>query len=304
MQFRAVVCCALCVHAGAVSAQSEERARAWLSGHPEKNSDDLLELKDENPDAYALVKALLTKRTLGLLDPRHPTASFAAPPPRDNSEHVTGAAVYAKFATTQKEQDALQGVAQSAPYPEASTQDVPYPQEVGATHDWMNWKPHDGASDDEAMVKNVLGAVAGLTNGKSLRGPINTDDASPLATETASIQAETVSDVVLVSTTANQPAVVPAPEQNSYLVDSGLSATVASQQPVLVKTNSVSEKSSLDSFTWGDSQPTATTTAALQATRGANPLASWLGFAKPHVQAVPAVAVAVKPTNPYMMDLQ
>lgn len=40
--------------------------------------DELMDLKAENPSAYAIVKALLTKRALGLLNPDHPSASMAA----------------------------------------------------------------------------------------------------------------------------------------------------------------------------------------------------------------------------------
>lgn len=40
-----------------------------------KDPDELAELKQENPGAYAIVKALLTKRSLGLLNPAHPSSS-------------------------------------------------------------------------------------------------------------------------------------------------------------------------------------------------------------------------------------
>merc|ERR1719265_2201991 len=36
----------------------------------------MAELKATNPDAYAVVNALLTKKSLGLLNSRHPTASM------------------------------------------------------------------------------------------------------------------------------------------------------------------------------------------------------------------------------------
>lgn len=39
--------------------------------------DELAELKQENPGAYAIVKALLTKRSLGLLNPAHPHSSMS-----------------------------------------------------------------------------------------------------------------------------------------------------------------------------------------------------------------------------------
>jgi len=43
-----------------------------------KDPDELAELKQENPGAYAIVKALLTKRSLGLLNPAHPSSSSMA----------------------------------------------------------------------------------------------------------------------------------------------------------------------------------------------------------------------------------
>lgn len=58
---------------------AEKQARLFLGTHGDKpvQQDELAELKAENPDAYVLVKALLTKKSLGLLNPNKPTASFA-----------------------------------------------------------------------------------------------------------------------------------------------------------------------------------------------------------------------------------
>jgi len=213
-----------------------------------------------------LVKALLTKRSLGLLDPKHPTASFAAPPPKtDDEDHPTGAAVYAKFATTQKEQQALTAAAapQDVPYPEASASQaaVPYPEAAGGSHDWINWKPHDGGMDDETMVKNVLGAVADLTKGKSLRGnsaPVE-DDSSSLAAETASLQSEPAFTTTTSPSQTQQIAPAQAIEsqahqENSYL--KGLDLTPPAT-PAVVE-NSAVEKNPLSSFSWDDKATTTT----------------------------------------------
>lgn len=307
MQFRAVVCSALFAGANAVSAQAEVSARVWMLDHPGGNPDELSELKAENPDAYALVKALLTKRSLGLLDPRHPTASFApkAPAQDDGEDHPTGAAMYAKFATTEKEKEALQGVTSSSsdPYPDAPAEAaVPYPEAAGGKKDWMNWKPKDGAMDDEAMVKNVLGAVADLTKGKNnLRGAAPADDANPLAAEAANqMQAENNAPQQVVTTTAE---VTQAPaNENPYLkVMEPETTTVAA---VKAADPEPQANSALSSFSFDDdSQTTTTTTAAPKAAKGGgNPLASWLGLVKPHVKA--AAPQEAKPSNPYLMDLQ
>jgi len=104
-------------------------ARAWLRDHTGQ-PDELAELKGTNPEAYAIVKALLTKRALGLLDPKHPSASF------------TPAARTAPAAMPQDEVHA-------APMP----------------HDWLHWKPQESAVDDDMTVKSVLGTVGDITTG-------------------------------------------------------------------------------------------------------------------------------------------
>merc|ERR550532_3322182 len=106
--------------------------KLWLHNHQAPPSqDELAELKTENPEAYAIVKSLLVKRSLGLLNPKHPSASFRGQPASDDS---TPAA------------EATEVTADAAP----------------AQHDWLNWKPQDNAANDDAMVKSVLGEVATL----------------------------------------------------------------------------------------------------------------------------------------------
>jgi len=307
MQFRAVVCSVLCAGANAVSAQSEVSARVWMLDHPGNNQDDLTELKNENPDAYALVNALLTKRSFGLLDPKHPTASFGKAAPKDDSEtHLTGAAEYAKFATTDKEKAALQGNTEdvSEPYPDASASAaaVPYPSAGGASHDWMNWKPQDSGASDDAMVKNVLGAVAGLTmKGKSLRGPAP-EDSNPFASEAASQMAAE-------STPPAQPvaeevaSTTQAASENPYLqtMDMAPAPTIKEQIASMPEQGS---NNALASFAWDDSQTTTSTTVmkVSKSGLGGNPLGAWLGMVKPHV--VTAAPQEAKPSNPYLTDLQ
>lgn len=301
MKFHAILCSALFAGANAVSAQAEVTARVWMLDHPSGDQDDLAELKTENPDAYALVKALLTKRSLGLLDPKHPTASFAAPPPKTDDDAPKGAEVYAKFATTEKEQLALQGATSNVPYPDAPAQTqaaVPYPEASGASHDWMNWKP---GQDDESMVKSVLGAVADLTGKKKLRGSQDdtSDDSSPLAAEVASEAAAPVAEATPAPTTTVAVADVQ-PQQNPY--SEMLGAQPAKQEK---PAPSQDTGSALSSFSFDDTPSTTTTTTiAAKSAGGANPLGAWLGMVKPHVQTKPAPAEAEKPANPYLMDLQ
>jgi len=139
----------------------EAAAKIWLKEHRAPQGDELAELKAANPEAYAIVKALLTKRSLGLLNPKHPSASFAAPAAAQAEEALASSG---------------SSLTADAVYPEAAS--------PPAQHDWLHWKPKQSAIDDEAMVSNVLGAVAELKSGrphtKSLIGKSQgTDDAPP-----------------------------------------------------------------------------------------------------------------------------
>merc|ERR1719262_1674155 len=52
------------------------RAREWLKTYSGEDPDQagMEELRQTNPDAYAIVQALITKKSLGLLNPRRPNA--------------------------------------------------------------------------------------------------------------------------------------------------------------------------------------------------------------------------------------
>lgn len=120
-------------------------ARAWLRDHPAAQVDELAELKDANPSAYALVKALLTKRSLGLLDPRHPSASFATHGPSEQPE-VSGADAFAKFSNSV-----------TPPVAESMASQPTLAHQESKRHDWLNWRPASTAADDEALVRSVMG---------------------------------------------------------------------------------------------------------------------------------------------------
>lgn len=78
---------------------SKAAARAWLRSHirQPQQGDELGELMSFDPTAYSLVKTLLMKQSLGILDPHDPTASFKpqAQPPR--AKKAVGAAAFAKL---------------------------------------------------------------------------------------------------------------------------------------------------------------------------------------------------------------
>jgi hypothetical protein len=87
--------------ASASSDSAVSEARLFLRRHVAQppQADELAELRTENPEAYGLVKALLTKRSLGLLNPRRPTASFAAHSADQQQPAEQGPEVFQKFAS-------------------------------------------------------------------------------------------------------------------------------------------------------------------------------------------------------------
>lgn len=342
MKMRSFVFAAAAAVAAGATAKAEVSARVWMLDHANPNTDELAELKVENPDAYALVKALLTKRSLGLLDPKHPTASFSAPAPQEEGSHPVGAAVYAKFATTEKERQALAGAEPA--YDTSTVEDeVVTPAPSSGNHDWLNWKPADSAASDDAMVQNVLGSVAGLV-GKKVPAPAAPKvSAGALDADEAAILSADDTPKPEVKPVVQDPAPVeknflakapeppapeppaPKPQTNSYL--DGLDLTVDTKpdtpaptvQPVAVDTpapvaavaaaSSLSNgKSALDSFSFSDDQEPTTTAAPKVQTPAPKPsaLGSWLGMVQPHVQkaAAPVTTAAPADANPYLTDLQ
>jgi len=135
----------LVLPAAALSAENEARRFLQLRGAgPPPQADQLAELNKENPEAYALVKALLTKRSLGLLDPAHPTASFA----NAGQQHQAVAGPEA-FAISPEEQ-AHAAMSLSHQSSQVSQVAVPYADvQSTAHHDvGFNWKPGNSGMDD------------------------------------------------------------------------------------------------------------------------------------------------------------
>merc|ERR1719395_169822 len=59
------------------------RAKLWLKSHdPSADEAGMNDLKNSDPNAFAIVQALLTKKSLGLLDPNHPSAGFGGTTPK------------------------------------------------------------------------------------------------------------------------------------------------------------------------------------------------------------------------------
>merc|ERR1719335_1078482 len=94
MMIRLIAVLALAGSAVATELQSAEAAelyqsKEWLSAHVKGGTPadiaGMQDLKNTDPNAFAVVQALLTKQSMGLLDPSNPTASFADGAPHKHS---------------------------------------------------------------------------------------------------------------------------------------------------------------------------------------------------------------------------
>lgn len=249
---------------------AEKVARTWLEVHSHSAQPDELDaLKSENPSAYALVKALLTKRSLGLLNPRHPTASFAPEKPTDDAEQPSGPAAFANIVSPGELNQARTADEVAADVP-AVYAEAPKPEH----HDWLNWKPTASAADsDEAMVQNVLGAVAQLKGGNT-GNLLKSRGSSQGTTPTSGLEADDnmfdkdVAPSVPVTPKERPTIAMPAVAQqatqgNSYLKDIDFSADLPKAAA------SPSARNALDSFSWADNKPTESVAQEAQVVRKA-----------------------------------
>jgi hypothetical protein len=187
----------LAAPACASSVSASSTAYAWLRDHA-GTPNELAELKDANPEAFAIVQALLTKRSLGLLNNKHPSASFSNPAPvaQEAAEPAAGAeaepqaaephALYAESATPSHVQLAEPAASAEAEAP------LPYANVKATHHDWLNWKPHSSGAD-EAMVSNVLGMVGGMKASAAVEQP---ETSAPVGAPTGSAEIEPAAPAV------------------------------------------------------------------------------------------------------------
>lgn len=259
------------------SSASLSQAREWLRSHgPAPPQDELQELKGANPEAYAIVKALLTKRALGLLDPRHPTASFApgqtaaAAPPMSSVDFAASVGVKAE-ASSGAASEASDDAVEVAPPP------------VHHSHkDWLNWRPADSAAEDDAQVQQVLGTVSQLRAGGVASSAAGASDApappeppvaqlataQPSAAQPAAATEQTNSylkGIDLGAPALRDTAAAPKAQDNSYLKGLDLGspgrtapepALAAKQQGLVGVRQAVSQDSGggdyLKDFSWSD----------------------------------------------------
>lgn len=328
---RAILAFAFLLLPASASLSASSEARLFLKRHEgaPPQADELAELKGQNPEAYAIVKALLTKRSLGLLNPRHPTASFSAPA-ADQDAAPAGPEAFEKLAGPGE-----LSLARTHQETARSQVTLPYADVAAAAphRDWMNWKPQNSGMSDEQMVQNVLGAVAELKGGKK---------AGLLAKHSSEDNALTADEASLSVEEPAKPAALtaaPQPRENSYLksIDFGLNTQekpaaaapakkdnsylrgldLSGDMPQVVAAPASSKKAAevqsssnnyLASFSWDDSKPQAPKP---EVVKPAEPkvnskdksLMSWLGVVDKAPTPKAAPAAPAKPSNPYLMDL-
>jgi len=131
------------------------RAKMWLKAHDEPSADEagMNDLKNSDPNAFAIVQALLTKKSLGLLDPSHPSAAFTGSAPRQHKSFQEEADEAGLTQDSPSPAVSEMEMRSSMPYPSASTPSQPYP-EVHASHD--PWNYHTTHSDDD-LIASVVG---------------------------------------------------------------------------------------------------------------------------------------------------
>merc|ERR1719449_264124 len=86
----------------AARADAQRRAQEWMRMHAGADPDQagMDELKATNPDAFAIVNALLTKRSLGMLNLKHPSARFDPKADQDQEQQGPTAVDVLRAAST------------------------------------------------------------------------------------------------------------------------------------------------------------------------------------------------------------
>jgi len=279
---------ALLVAPLAASSLSAQAARSWLKNHGSPTDDQLGELKNANPDAYAMVKALLTKRSLGLVK--------LAPSER-------GPDVFRRMMTPAHLSAAPEPTV-ALPY---ASEDVPAAQPVNN----MAYNPNAASDRDEASVDKLLAAVAGLAGKKGKKIALlrkrHHKSEDPFAEDAAMFGVETnptPAPVQAVAAPEVEKQAAPARHKvNPYL--EGLDLTGDMPEVVGAKHHhhaALEQHSNyLASFSFDDSAPAAEAPKpkVVAPKKKDNAFLKWLGVVKkaPAPQAQPK-----KATNSYLVD--
>jgi len=302
MQRSLLVFVLLVAPVAASSASAASSATAWLQSHRAPTDDQLGELKNANPDAYAMVKALLSKHTkvvTGLAD----------------SER--GADVFKRMMTPRHLSAAVPGVA--VPY---SDPEVAAAQPVMG--DQMHYSPNAKADKDESMVDRLLGAVAGLAGPKGKKIALlrqrrhHNEDENPFAKDLAAFgdsqatPAPTLEQVVAVEAPEVKQKVAAAPHENSYLKGLDLSGDM----PEVVGAKHAAHRAALEShgnylasFSFDDSAPAVEApkpkVVAPKKAKKDNVFLKWLSGVKkaPTPQEAAPAQPAKKAVNSYLANI-
>jgi len=210
------------------------QARAFLRAHAgQPQQDQLSELKQENPEAFAIVTALLMKRQLGILDPHHPTTSFNTQVEKKSSVSAEDKAFLTQLETehghpppTAKVDDTPAATAWASPTPvqeSASTafiaggSAVPRPSPFADSgKDPFAWKP---TAEDDAVKELAPAGGAALAEESSHAG--RSQVASSADADIGAALAEE-------SSHAGRSQVASSAAADSHVVHTGLEADMAS----------------------------------------------------------------------------
>jgi len=136
---------------------ANQRAMTWLRDNADPDAAGMADLKNSDPNAFAIVQALLTKRSLGLLDPSNPSASFTGAK-HQHARSFKQEADEAGVSVEAKVSDSNAAVS-DVPYPSvASSVALPFPEAAPSHDSHFGFHPNN----DDAMVNSVLGAVSEL----------------------------------------------------------------------------------------------------------------------------------------------
>lgn len=229
----ALVSCLMSAALGSLTASrsSSSLAREWLRTHENPDEAGMEELKATNPDAYAIVQALMTKKSLGLLNPRHPNAF-------GGYQGAAGA------------KGTMSTVTVEAP-PQVSA--VSTETQVTSHSDFFNWKPRD---DDDSMVSNIEGGVA---SPKSETSPSSSSPAEVAQPQPETQKSEPVNAAASVNDSTGslvKSPVASMSQANSYLNSAGLEPKHDAPVNAHYGTNA------LASFSWNDDDSTHASVAA------------------------------------------
>lgn len=290
--------------AAASSVSALSAASAWLQNHKAPTDDQLAELRNSNPAAFALVNSLLSKHAKGEIK---------------LSAEDRGPDVFRKMMTPRHLAAAETSV--SLPYATSNYESAPVDQ--------AHYNPKSAADKDETMVDKLLGAVAGLAGDKGKKiallrqrrhkkqenENLLTKDADLFGEESHSTPAQVVEQArEAVEVPQVQEQAAPAPtnvHENSYLKGIDLSGdmpTIAGAKGAATKHKS--QGADLASFSFDDVAPAAATPAPKkvvpkQPKKPENAFMKYLGFVNKAPAPKEHPAVPEKPAakkNPYLVD--